>query len=74
TNNRHTNREKILAKSGPVVPICRSKSATATVEERMVSQEEIARRSKLGKLVGALAIAWWVASIGGIIWVINANA
>ena len=40
----------------------------------MVSQEEVERRNKLGKLVGALAVAWWVASIGGIIWVINANA
>ncbi len=40
----------------------------------MVSEEEIDRRSRLGKLVGALAVAWWIASIGGIIWVINANA
>ena len=40
----------------------------------MVSQEELDRRKKQGKWVGALAVAWWFASIGGIIWVINANA
>lgn len=40
----------------------------------MVSEEEINRRSRQGKLAGALAIVWWIASIGGIIWVINANA
>ncbi|MFY0613738.1 MAG: hypothetical protein JXQ99_19560 [Hyphomicrobiaceae bacterium] len=44
------------------------------MEEQMVSEEEINRRSRQGKLAGALAIIWWIASIGGIIWVINANA
>lgn len=45
-----------------------------TTEEEMVSQEEVIRRARQGKLVAFLAISWWVASIGGIIWVITANA
>ena len=40
----------------------------------MVSEEELNRRSKQGKIAAALAISWWAASIGGIIWVINASA
>jgi hypothetical protein len=44
------------------------------MEERMViSQEEIARRARQGKIVGFIAVAWWVASVGGIIWVITSN-
>ncbi len=40
----------------------------------MVSQQELDRRRKQGKLAGFLAVAWWIASIGGIIWVINATS
>ena len=40
----------------------------------MVSQEELKRRAMQGKLAATLTIIWWVASVGGIIWVINANA
>lgn len=40
----------------------------------MVNQEEVIRRSRQGILVATLAVAWWVASIGGIIWVITSNA
>lgn len=40
----------------------------------MVSQEELDRRRRQGKIAGILAVAWWIASVGGIIWVITANA
>ena len=40
----------------------------------MVSQKEAIRRARHGKLVAFLAIAWSVASVGGIIWVITSNA
>lgn len=40
----------------------------------MVSQEEKDRRRRQGMLAGFLAVAWWVASIGGIIFVISINA
>ena len=45
-----------------------------TMEEQMVSEEEVARRRKIGKVAALLAVGWWVASIGGIIWVITATA
>lgn len=32
---------------------------------------EITQRSRNGKITATLAIAWWVASIGGIIYVLN---
>jgi len=40
----------------------------------MINQEELSRRSRMGKLVGIDSVIWWVVAIGGIIWVINANA
>lgn len=40
----------------------------------MISQEELSRRARQGKMAATLAIIWWIASVGGIIWVINANA
>lgn len=39
-----------------------------------MTEEELNRRSRQGKLAGAIALAWWVASIGGIIFVITMNA
>jgi len=66
--------QKFLAKSDPVVPFYDPNFEATTSEERMVSQEEIDRRSRQGKFYGFLAVAWWVASIGGIIWVISSNA
>jgi hypothetical protein len=40
----------------------------------MVDEQELNNRARLGKLVAALSVLWWVAAIGGIIWVIKANA
>lgn len=39
----------------------------------MIAQEEIDRRARQGKIAAAVAVAWWIASIGGIIAVIVAN-
>ena len=38
------------------------------------SDEARSRRQRNGKIAAAVAISWWVASIGGIIYVINATA
>lgn len=40
----------------------------------MVREEELNRRHRQGRIVATAAVVWWIASIGGIIWVINANA
>lgn len=39
----------------------------------VISQEELDRRARQGKIAAFLAISWWVASVGGIIWVIISN-
>lgn len=39
----------------------------------VISQEELNRRNRQGKLAAFLAVAWWIASVGGIIWVITSN-
>jgi hypothetical protein len=64
----------LLAKRRPVVSFLWPKFSAAILEEKMVSQQELDRRRKQGKLAGFLAVAWWIASIGGIIWVINATS
>ena len=33
--------------------------------------DEASQRQRNGKITAAIAIAWWIASIGGIIYVIN---
>lgn len=38
------------------------------------TDEERSRRQRTGKIAAAVAVSWWVASIGGIIYVINATA
>ena len=35
------------------------------------TSEELSRRMRNGKITAAIAVAWWIASIGGIIYVIN---
>jgi hypothetical protein len=35
------------------------------------TSDELSRRMRNGKITAFIAIAWWVASIGGIIYVIN---
>jgi hypothetical protein len=40
----------------------------------MMTEEERSNRMRTGRIVAAVSIAWWIATIGGIIWVINANA
>ena len=35
------------------------------------TSEELSRRMRNGKITAFIAISWWVASIGGIIYVIN---
>lgn len=37
------------------------------------SEEQKPQRQRTGKIAAAVAISWWVASIGGIIYVINAT-
>ena len=39
----------------------------------MITAEELTRRQRLGKLIAGLCIIWWVAAIGGIIYVIEIN-
>ncbi len=39
-----------------------------------MTEEELNSRARSGRLVAIACIAWWVATVGGIIWVINANA
>lgn len=39
----------------------------------MISEQELSRRQRLGKIIAVVCAAWWVASIGGIIYVIQAN-
>ena len=38
------------------------------------TEEELNRRARSGRLDAIACIAWWIATVGGIIWVINANA
>lgn len=35
------------------------------------TSEELSRRMRNSKITATIAVAWWVASIGGIIYVIN---
>ncbi len=38
------------------------------------TEEERSQRQRKGRIVAIASILWWVATIGGVIWVINANA
>ncbi len=40
----------------------------------MISEAELNRRKRTGKIAAILSVAWWIASIGGIIYVITLNA
>ncbi len=35
------------------------------------TSEELSRRIRNGKITATLAIVWWIASIGGVLYVIN---
>ncbi len=37
------------------------------------TQDAISKRLRNGKIAASLAVVWWAASIGGIIYVINQN-
>ena len=37
------------------------------------TSEELSRRIRNGRITATIAISWWIASIGGIIYVINQN-
>ena len=37
------------------------------------TSQETAGRLRAGRTVAMVSIVWWIATIGGIIWVINAN-
>ncbi len=39
-----------------------------------MTEEELNSRARSGRLVAIACITWWIVTIGGIIWVINANA
>ena len=39
-----------------------------------MTDEEMNNRARTGRLVAIACVAWWVVTVGGIIWVINANA
>ena len=39
-----------------------------------MTEEELNARTRSGRLVAIACLAWWIATVGGIIWVINANA
>jgi hypothetical protein len=39
-----------------------------------MSEQEANSRQRTGRLVAITSIVWWIATIGGVIWVINANA
>ncbi len=38
------------------------------------TDDQAAKRMRKGRIVAIMCIAWWIASIGGIIYVINASA
>lgn len=38
------------------------------------TDDQRSRRQRTGKIAAAIAVSWWVASIGGIIYVINATS
>jgi hypothetical protein len=40
----------------------------------MVNEQELNSGARMGRLVAAVSVLWWVATIGGIIWVISANS
>lgn len=40
----------------------------------MVNEQELNSGARMGRLVAAVSVLWWVAAIGGIIWVISANS
>jgi hypothetical protein len=53
-------------------PFLQGKTIVGGIEK--MTEEEFNSRTRSGRLVAIACIAWWVATVGGIIWVINANA
>jgi hypothetical protein len=49
----------------------RSSAKGADLAYETETNDELSRRMRNGKITAVLAVAWWVASIGGIIWVLN---
>ncbi len=39
-----------------------------------MNEQDAISRQRTGRLVAIASVVWWIATIGGVIWVINANA
>ena len=56
----------------PALSLNRATGAESrTMAQIHETAEDVSRRIRNGRITAGLAIAWWVASIGGIIYVIN---
>ncbi|MFT5507253.1 MAG: hypothetical protein ACI89J_000317 [Hyphomicrobiaceae bacterium] len=54
-----------------LTPECAFSAKGSILAQLQETAGEITQRSRNGKITATLAIAWWVASIGGIIYVLN---
>jgi hypothetical protein len=50
---------------------CAARAEGFIVAQFQETADETSRRLRNGKITATIAISWWIASIGGIIYVIN---